>query len=151
MQAAAHNRKNGSPKSSYRSPVGVIGMGQMGAGIAVCLLTAGHPVAAVETDGGTRDTARRRVLALLRESQRNGLPRRDATQLIRRLGISAGIGFYRYTPEEAKRWEQLFTKFSYEIRALAQKYPDHGASEPSRVNALWTNGHQILRTCASRC
>lgn len=89
MQVAAHNRKHGSPKSPHRNSVGVIGMGQMGAGIAVCLLTAGHPVTAVETDDGARATARRRVLAMLRESQRNGLLRRDATQLIRRLEVSA--------------------------------------------------------------
>ncbi len=38
-------------------------------------------------------------------------------------GIRNGKGFYEYTPEEAARWEKLFLKFSYEIRALAQKYP----------------------------
>lgn len=39
-------------------------------------------------------------------------------------GVSNAKGFYRYTPEEAKRWEKRFMKFSYEIRALAQKYPE---------------------------
>lgn len=39
-------------------------------------------------------------------------------------GISAGIGFYRYAPEKAKRWKKLLTKFSCEIRALAQQYPE---------------------------
>jgi 3-hydroxyacyl-CoA dehydrogenase len=39
-------------------------------------------------------------------------------------GISNAKGFYRYTPDEAKRWEKRFMKFSYEIRALAQKYPE---------------------------
>jgi 3-hydroxybutyryl-CoA dehydrogenase len=39
-------------------------------------------------------------------------------------GVSNARGFYRYTPDEAKRWEKRFTKFSYEIRALAQKYPE---------------------------
>jgi 3-hydroxybutyryl-CoA dehydrogenase len=38
-------------------------------------------------------------------------------------GIRNAKGFYEYTPEEAARWEKLFLKFSYEIRALAQKYP----------------------------
>ena len=28
-------------------------------------------------------------------------------------------------PESAKRWEDLFLEFSYEIRALAQKYPEN--------------------------
>jgi 3-hydroxyacyl-CoA dehydrogenase len=39
-------------------------------------------------------------------------------------GVSNAKGFYRYTPEEAARWEWRFMKFSYEIRALAQKYPE---------------------------
>jgi 3-hydroxybutyryl-CoA dehydrogenase len=40
------------------------------------------------------------------------------------LGISNGQGFYEYTPEQAKRWEEIFLKFTYDIRALAQKYPE---------------------------
>lgn len=39
-------------------------------------------------------------------------------------GVSNANGFYRYTPKEAQQWEKLFMKFSYEIRALAQKYPE---------------------------
>lgn len=39
-------------------------------------------------------------------------------------GVSNAKGFYRYTREQARRWEKLFMKFSYEIRALAQKYPE---------------------------
>lgn len=38
-------------------------------------------------------------------------------------GISNGRGFYRYTPEQSKRWEKLFLRFNYEIRRLAMKYP----------------------------
>ncbi|HNP22519.1 MAG TPA: 3-hydroxyacyl-CoA dehydrogenase family protein [Panacibacter sp.] len=38
-------------------------------------------------------------------------------------GISNGKGFYQYTPEEAKLWEETFTEFSYDIRQLALKYP----------------------------
>lgn len=38
-------------------------------------------------------------------------------------GISNGVGFYDYTPEEAALWEETFTTFSYEIRELALKYP----------------------------
>ena len=41
-------------------------------------------------------------------------------------GVSNAKGFYSYTPAEAKRWEKRFLKFTYEIRALAQKYPDPG-------------------------
>ena len=38
-------------------------------------------------------------------------------------GVSNGKGFYEYTPEEARLWEETFTEFSYEIRKLALKYP----------------------------
>ena len=38
-------------------------------------------------------------------------------------GVSNAKGFYEYTPEEAKLWEETFTEFSYEIRRLALKYP----------------------------
>jgi 3-hydroxyacyl-CoA dehydrogenase len=37
-------------------------------------------------------------------------------------GVANAKGFYKYTPAEARRWEKRFLKFSYEIRALAQKY-----------------------------
>jgi 3-hydroxyacyl-CoA dehydrogenase len=43
-------------------------------------------------------------------------------------GVSNAKGFYRYTPEQARRWEKRFMKFSYEIRALAQKYPEEMAN-----------------------
>jgi 3-hydroxybutyryl-CoA dehydrogenase len=39
-------------------------------------------------------------------------------------GVSNAKGFYRYTPVQAKRWEKLFMQFSYEIRELAEKYPE---------------------------
>lgn len=38
-------------------------------------------------------------------------------------GVANGKGFYEYTPEEARLWEETFTNFSYEIRELALKYP----------------------------
>jgi 3-hydroxybutyryl-CoA dehydrogenase len=38
-------------------------------------------------------------------------------------GVANAKGFYDYTPEEAKLWEETFTVFSYEIRRLALKYP----------------------------
>ena len=39
-------------------------------------------------------------------------------------GLSNAKGFYRYTPAQAKRWEKLFIQFSYEIRKLAERYPE---------------------------
>lgn len=38
-------------------------------------------------------------------------------------GVANAKGFYEYTEEEAKLWEETFTAFSYEIRRLALKYP----------------------------
>jgi 3-hydroxybutyryl-CoA dehydrogenase len=38
-------------------------------------------------------------------------------------GVANAKGFYDYTPEEAKLWEETFMEFSYEIRKLALKYP----------------------------
>ncbi len=38
-------------------------------------------------------------------------------------GVANAQGFYSYTPEEARLWDETFTAFSYEIRKLALKYP----------------------------
>ncbi|HMI60655.1 MAG TPA: 3-hydroxyacyl-CoA dehydrogenase family protein [Puia sp.] len=38
-------------------------------------------------------------------------------------GVSNTKGFYEYTPEEARLWEETFERFSYEIRELALRYP----------------------------
>lgn len=38
-------------------------------------------------------------------------------------GLSNRKGFYEYTPEEAKLWEETFSAFTYDIRELALKYP----------------------------
>lgn len=38
-------------------------------------------------------------------------------------GIANGKGFYHYSPEEMKMWEEVFSEFSYEIRELALRYP----------------------------
>ena len=47
-------------------------------------------------------------------------------------GISNGRGFYRYTKEEAARWERLFLKFNYEIRRVAMKYSANAGSRGQR-------------------
>lgn len=39
-------------------------------------------------------------------------------------GVSNAKGFYHYTPAKAQRWEKRFLKFSYDIRRLAQRYPE---------------------------
>jgi 3-hydroxyacyl-CoA dehydrogenase len=43
------------------------------------------------------------------------------------LGVANAKGFYKYTEAEARRWEKRFLRFTYEIRALAQKYPDQAS------------------------
>ncbi|HZU28364.1 MAG TPA: 3-hydroxyacyl-CoA dehydrogenase family protein [Bryobacteraceae bacterium] len=40
------------------------------------------------------------------------------------VGIGNAKGFYKYTEADARRWEKRFLKFTYDIRALARKYPD---------------------------
>lgn len=39
-------------------------------------------------------------------------------------GVANGHGFYTYTPEEARLWEETYKEFSFEIRKLALKYPE---------------------------
>ena len=46
-------------------------------------------------------------------------------------GVANAKGFYRYTPAQAERWEKRFLKFSYEVRALARKYPEEDNSAVS--------------------
>jgi 3-hydroxybutyryl-CoA dehydrogenase len=38
------------------------------------------------------------------------------------LGVANAMGFYKYTPQEARRWEKRFLDFTYDIRALALKH-----------------------------
>lgn len=38
-------------------------------------------------------------------------------------GVSNEKGFYEYTPEEVKLWQETFSAFTYDIRELALKYP----------------------------
>lgn len=52
-------------------------------------------------------------------------------------GVSNAKGFYRYTPAQARRWEKLFMEFSYQIRDLAEKYPENVGD--TRVSENATN------------
>jgi 3-hydroxybutyryl-CoA dehydrogenase len=60
----------------------------------------------------------------------------EVPQLMRQMvqsgarGISNAKGFYRYTPAQAKRWEEKFIKFSHEIRELAGRYPEDIGDKP---------------------
>jgi 3-hydroxybutyryl-CoA dehydrogenase len=37
-------------------------------------------------------------------------------------GLGNGRGWYDYTPEEAKRWEQAWVDFTFDIRRVTDKY-----------------------------
>src|SRR2546426_2980585 len=77
------------PRLSLKDiPAGVIGLGLMGTSIVACLLAAGHPVVAITRNVSKHRNTRRHVLALLRELVREGLLKRDPSQLIQRLTIS---------------------------------------------------------------
>jgi 3-hydroxybutyryl-CoA dehydrogenase len=41
-------------------------------------------------------------------------------------GVANANGFYRYTREEAERWERQYREFNYDIRRVARKYPGEG-------------------------
>lgn len=47
-------------------------------------------------------------------------------------GTANARGFYRYTPAQARRWQKRFLEFTYEIRRLAQRYPEDAGDRPSR-------------------
>ncbi len=49
-------------------------------------------------------------------------------------GTSNGRGFYTYSPEEAKAWDEAFSKFSFDIHRLSLKYQD--------IFSLERNTHQ---------
>lgn len=51
-------------------------------------------------------------------------------------GVANARGFYKYTPASARRWEKRFLEFTYDIRALALKYPgDSGEEVGARPDA----------------
>src|SRR5690606_35536137 len=69
-------------------------------------------------------------------------------------GVSNAKGFDAYTPEEAKLWEETFSKFTYQIRELALQYPAHLIAQKlqqsqdenlSYVNYRWTPRHGYER------
>jgi len=43
-------------------------------------------------------------------------------------GVANAKGFYHYTPAQARRWETRFLQFTYDIRALAEKYPEENGT-----------------------
>ena len=55
-------------------------------------------------------------------------------------GVANARGFYGYTPALAKRWEQSFRAFTYDIRRLALKYSNVAAKQHSK-RSLSTRKH----------
>ncbi|MGH2645825.1 MAG: 3-hydroxyacyl-CoA dehydrogenase family protein, partial [Chitinophagaceae bacterium] len=39
------------------------------------------------------------------------------------MGMQNGNGFYQYDANEAKKWDQKFRRFSYQIEKIISKYP----------------------------
>jgi 3-hydroxybutyryl-CoA dehydrogenase len=58
-------------------------------------------------------------------------------------GTANGRGFYNYTPEQARRWEEMFLKFTYDIRALALKYPEHVGDGPETASRKRANSKSM--------
>ncbi len=54
-------------------------------------------------------------------------------------GIFNGKGFYDYTPEEAKQWEEAFEKFSFDISRLSAKYANDKRDSANRVSSQRIN------------
>lgn len=44
-------------------------------------------------------------------------------------GVSNAQGFYSYTEDSAREWERRFSDFSYDIRKLAEKYPQYASHQ----------------------
>lgn len=57
-------------------------------------------------------------------------------------GIVNGKGFYDYTPEEAKAWEQAYEEFAFDISRLAAKYPPNLIEK--RLNENRTNHLELI-------
>jgi 3-hydroxybutyryl-CoA dehydrogenase len=47
-------------------------------------------------------------------------------------GVSNGRGFYRYTDEEAQRWQQKFADFNCKIRRLTAEYANLHSASPDK-------------------
>ncbi|MCW5981613.1 MAG: 3-hydroxyacyl-CoA dehydrogenase family protein [Bryobacteraceae bacterium] len=71
-------------------PAGIVGLGLMGRSIATCLLASGHPVVAITSTPAKIQAARRHVLALLKELQKEGLLKEDPRRVLDRLTVSSG-------------------------------------------------------------
>ncbi|MET6996017.1 3-hydroxyacyl-CoA dehydrogenase family protein [Chitinophaga defluvii] len=49
-------------------------------------------------------------------------------------GMVNGKGFYKYTPAQAARWEMLFRRFSYQIKAIIERYPFNYKQEKQQID-----------------
>ena len=60
-------------------------------------------------------------------------------------GVANAKGFYDYTPAQAKKWESRFLKFSYDIRELAQKYPEENGRAFGGVSKKIASKHETRK------
>lgn len=85
-------RKTKQLLSPKNVPVGVVGLGLMGTSVTTCLLAAGHPVCAVEPNAARRRSARRRILALLKQLQQEKMLKVRAASCLKRLTVAKDAG-----------------------------------------------------------
>jgi 3-hydroxybutyryl-CoA dehydrogenase len=90
-EAKSNPKPRSLDRNRARSVAGVVGMGLMGTSISACLLAAGHRLAGVEADPAKLWTARKRLLELLEDAEREGLLSAPASTLIERATISANF------------------------------------------------------------
>ena len=76
-------------------PVGVVGLGLMGASIVTCLAAAGHPVVGIDKDVSRRRALRRRVSVLLCDMRREKLLSGEPATALRHLSTSSDFGALR--------------------------------------------------------
>ena len=48
------------------------------------------------------------------------------------VGLRAGKGFFAYTAEEVRRWEELHAKYIWDIRELTERYRAQVPATPGR-------------------
>jgi 3-hydroxybutyryl-CoA dehydrogenase len=92
LKQGKSNRRAASPsiaKPPNEVPVGVVGMGLMGTSICACLLAAGHRLHCVESDPARIRTARRRLLAVLKEAASHGLIKESLSSVLERFTVSS--------------------------------------------------------------
>jgi 3-hydroxybutyryl-CoA dehydrogenase len=155
--------RRSNPKSHQDAPIGIVGVGLMGASIAACLLMAGNQVQAVEVDRSRRESAKRRLLVLLRQARREKLLAEQPAKLIDNFIISGEYSILKgshivieSTVENVHTKRQVIRKIEEIVSvktliasntsALPVTQLQQGALYPSRILGLhWAEPAHITR------